>query len=69
MTNHVHVSSSQEAWEEALRLLSEGVSGDGRVTWSRIHWGRGNRQVVDLGGGIRVTHGAHGDETTMIWID
>jgi len=67
MTKHVHVSSLGKAWEEAMRLLPEGVSRDEKIT--RIYWGTGNRHVVDLGGQIEVNHGVHGELTTMVWID
>ena len=69
MTKHVHVSSAKEAWEEALRLLPEGVSRDERVTWARIYHGAGNRYVSDLGDRLEVNHGEYGELTTMVWID
>ena len=69
MTNHVHVSSSEKAWKEAMRLLPEGASRDERVTCARIYWGTGNRHIVDLGDRLEVNHGIYGEATTMIWID
>ena len=69
MTKHVHVSSSKEAWEEALRLIPEGVSRDEGVTWARTYHGTGNRHIVDLGDRIEVNHGEYGEITTMVWID
>lgn len=69
MTKHIHVPSSKEAWEEAMRLLPEGVSRDEKIPWARIFRGNGNRSAVDLGGRIEVNHGEYGEETTMVWID
>ncbi len=69
MAYHVRVSSSKEAWEEAMRLLPEGVSQGERSTWGRVYRGTGNRHILELGIALQVNHGADGEMTTMIWID
>ena len=68
MANHVHVSSSKEAWEVALQLLPEGVSQGESAAWGRVYRGTGNRHILDLGVALQVNHGEHGERTTMIWI-